>query len=112
MNLRPEDLDAFARYGIDAALLAAAAIRRVSHEEARDGLGIRYRSDHLEGIAFPYCDPRTGDIVTYRLRRDHPEVEGGKPVAKYLQPPERHRLYFVVGSGALLRDTAVTIVLV
>jgi Protein of unknown function (DUF3631)/Domain of unknown function (DUF3854) len=50
--------------------------------------------------------------LTYRVRRDHPEIENGKPRAKYLEPRGRHRLYFVTGSAPLLTDTSATVVLV
>lgn len=111
-GMRPADYELFARFGIDPALLDAAAVRRVTHHEARDELGIRWRSDHLEGIAFTYADPTSGDPWTYRVRRDHPEIEDNKPRAKYLEPPDRHRLYFVPGSAPLLTDTTATVVLV
>lgn len=35
-------------------------------------------------VVFPYWDPRTGRRTTARLRRDHPEIENGKPRNKYI----------------------------
>jgi hypothetical protein len=85
----------------------------VTHEQARDDIGIRYRSEHLEGVAFPYLDPVSGHILTYRVRRDHPELEtDGRPTAKYVSPPDRHHLYFPPGTAALLPDPDVSVVIV
>jgi hypothetical protein len=62
--------------------------------------GIRYKSQHLEGLVFPYRDPEDEEHVwTYRLRRDHPERESdGSPIAKYVSAPDQRRLYFGPGS--------------
>ena len=107
-SLRPADLDVFAALGIPDALLTAAGVRRVSHTEARDVCGIRYKSDHLEGLAFPYRTPHDDTIVTWRIRRDHPEVElDGTPIAKYVSPLDRKHLYFVPGCAAQLADVSV-----
>ena len=113
IDLRPADLETFARFGIDDALLEAAGVHRVTHEQARDEIGIRYRSEHLEGIVFPYVDPTSGELRTARLRRDHPEVEAdGSPIAKYVEPPDRHHLFFPPGAQALLADPAVPVAIV
>ena len=112
-TLPRRDLETFERFGIDAALLEAAGVRRVSHQEAANDIGIRYRSDHLEGLAFPV--PRS------RLRRapDLPSASGSSrtrrgrpPIAKYLAPPERHRLFFAPDVKTLLPDVTVTAVIV
>src|SRR5262249_48128328 len=110
--LRASDRDGFARFGIDGSLLDASGVCRVTHQQAEGTIGIRHHGANLEGIAFPYFDPRNGELRSWRVRRDHPEVENGRPVAKYVSPPERHRLYFVPGYGALLPDTSVAVVLV
>src|SRR5262245_29499240 len=81
-SLTEADLKAFARFNVSAELLQEAGIRRVTDREARDA-GI-VRSGNLEGILFPYMLP-TGEVVSHRLRRDHPEVDpNNKPKAKYL----------------------------
>jgi len=91
-----------------------ARVRRVTHEEARFNCGIRYKSDHLEGLAFPYLDPKNEDrVVHWRVRRDNPEVESnGKPVAKYLSSPDRKRLYFAPGSYSKLTDASAPAIIV
>jgi hypothetical protein len=112
-DLRPADLETFARFGIEASLLEAAGVHRVTHQEARDEIGIRYRSEHLEGIVFPYVDPTSGELRTARLRRDHPEVEAdGSPIGKYLAPPDRHHLFFPPGAHAVLADPSVLVAIV
>jgi hypothetical protein len=113
-SLRPADLDAFKAIGIPAHILADAGVRRVTHQEARDVCGVRYKSDHLEGVAFPYLNPDDEDVVrTWRVRRDHPEVEtDGTPIAKYVSPPGRKHLYFVPDASAQLADTSAAALIV
>ena len=54
----------------------------------------------------------TGD-ATCRLRRDHPDIEDGKLVRKYLAPyGDRRHLYIVPGDHALGRDLNYPVVLV
>lgn len=112
-RLSETDLAMFAAIGVPETRVVAAGVRRVTHQEARDDCGIQYKSLHLEGIAFPYYHPRNGDRpVTYRVRRDYPELDtDGKPIAKYVSPPDRKHLYFPVEAvAALLADTQVPIV--
>jgi hypothetical protein len=112
-GLLPTDVDVFDALGIPSDLIAAADIRRVTHREAVEEVGIRYRSEHLEGLAFPYRHPETKQLLTFRVRRDHPELDSrGRPIAKYVAPPDRHHLYFPPGAGALLTDTSVTVAIV
>ena len=111
-GLRPADLDAFAKLGIRE-LLGVAGVRRVTHDEAQSLCGITYKSDHLEGIAFPYRDPATDQPWTWRVRRDAPEVDAdGEPIAKYVCPPERRHFYFGPGSAPLLADPSVPAIFV
>ena len=70
----PTDLAALAAIGITTRTVELAGLRRVTHTEARDHCGIKYRSDHLEGIAIPYLDPDDDRVLTWRIRRDNPEV--------------------------------------
>jgi hypothetical protein len=49
-------------------------IRRVSHTEARERCGIRYKSDHLEGLAFPYLNPDNPSGRVDAERGDVPEI--------------------------------------
>jgi hypothetical protein len=72
------DLEAFARLGIPAGLLARAGVERVTDHEAREQYGISGYGDRA-GIAFPYFDPLDGQRRTARLRRDNPEMEDSRP---------------------------------
>jgi hypothetical protein len=110
--LRDADLDNFAKLGIGAAMLEAAGIERVGHDEAKDRFGISCSGDRA-GIVFPYFDPETGQRVTARLRRDNPEIEGGKPTNKYVSAyADRRHLYFPSNCVPLLADAAVPVVIV
>src|ERR1035441_4671497 len=102
----------FWRLGIDEALLRAAQVRRVTDAEARTLLGSTHCGD-LSGIVFPYLSPINGDVWSYRLRRDHPEIDGdGKPKDKYLCPRGHNRLYFPPGAGLVLSDTTAPLLVV
>jgi hypothetical protein len=104
----------FARFAIPPELLERAHVVRVTDDEARK-FGIQFSSTaDLSGIFFPHFDPLNGDHrATARLRRDHPELEGGKPKHKYLCPSkDRRHLYFVPGCADLVKDTVVPVVLV
>lgn len=88
-------MNRFIRLGISDDTLRAAGVRCVSHLEAFNLCGIRYKSEHLEGIAYPYHNPATGNVTSWRVRRDHPEREAdGTPIAKYLSSPDAKRFYF------------------
>ena len=109
----PTDLAALAAIGITTRTVELAGLRRVTHTEARDHCGIKYRSDHLEGIAIPYLDPDDDRVLTWRIRRDNPEVDGdGKPIAKYLSSPDRKRLYFAPSCRPYLDDSSVLAIIV
>jgi putative DNA primase/helicase len=111
-NLRPADIDTFARLRISTELITSARIERVTNHLARDKFGLKGYGD-LSGIVFPYFDPITGRRTTARVRRDHPEVENGRPRNKYVSAYGDHKhLYFPPGAAALLADTAVPLVLV
>jgi putative DNA primase/helicase len=111
--LTAADLARLRAVGIDDATIGRAGLVRVSHCEAIEICGIRYRSDRLEGVAFPYVDPRSGAVVTWRVRRDHPERESdGRPIAKYLSPPDRRHLYFPPDVAGALVDPAVPAIVV
>lgn len=114
-NLAAVDLEAFAKLRIPSELLEFAGIVRVTDREARETYGISGGGD-MAGIAFPYFDPETKSNRrrrTYvRIRRDHPELEDGKPKKKYIAPwGDRKRLYFPP-TPELFADTSVPIVLV
>jgi len=114
-SLTKADLEMFARFGIGADVLDAAAVCRVTDHEAREDYGIRFAPDSdLSGLVFPYLHPLTGLRVSARLRRDNPELDAaGKPIAKYLCPyGDNRHLYFPPGARELLRDTTVPAVFV
>jgi hypothetical protein len=108
------DIAALKRVGIAPYMLDAAGWRRVSHAQAREQCGVQYKSDHLEGIAIPYLDPENEErVLTYRVRRDNPEVESnGTPIAKYVSPPDRQRLYFGVDAYSQLADVSAPAIVV
>jgi hypothetical protein len=103
----------FQAIGVRSDILEAARVRRVTHYEAGELCGIRYKSSHLEGIGFPYLDPVDDRVVGWSVRRDNPEVEtSGTPVAKYIFSLDRKRLYFAPGSYAQLGDTSSPVIIV
>jgi putative DNA primase/helicase len=113
MNLLPRDMEMFAKFHIPESLVEAAKIERVDDSDARERFGIRTSGD-MAGLIFPYyLTNSNGHRVTARLRRDHPDVEDGKPKRKYVSPyGDRPHLYFPPGAKELLDDATVPIVLV
>jgi len=110
-NLTSYDLEVFHRLGIEAELLERAGVRRVTNQEARQEFGVSATGNNA-GIVFPYVDAR-GIRHTCRLRRDHPDIENGKQVRKYLAPfGDRRHLYIVPGDHLLGQDPESPIVLV
>jgi hypothetical protein len=112
--MTPDDLARFSKLGISQDTLTSAGIRRVTHHEAVDVCGIRYKSDHLEGIAYPYVNPTTGQTTSWRVRRDHPEHDAdGKLIAKYLSSPDRKHFYYAPdATKAMLADVMVDVIVV
>jgi hypothetical protein len=109
--LTQADYEMFKGFGVSPELLEAAGIVRVSDLEARNEYGILNKGD-LSGIVFPYFN---GDRrrVTCRLRRDHCEIEDGKPKNKYVLPYGNSRhLYFPPGAAERLADNDTVIVFV
>ena len=87
-----------------------AGVVRVDDAEARERLASRHAGD-LSGISYPYL--RNGHAVGYRVRRDHPEIENGKPANKFLSSyGDRRRLYFPPDVESSLTDTGVLVVFV
>jgi hypothetical protein len=96
-------------------MLERAGVVRVTDREARDGYGIRGGGD-MAGLAFQYFEPSTmanGRRRWYvRVRRDNPQIDGGKEKNKYMSPyGDRKHLYFPP-CPELFSDTSVPIVLV
>ena len=111
MTLTPTDLAAHAALGITADLLARAQVRRVDDLDARERLTSQHPGD-LSGILYPYLHRKNGHATTYRLRRDHPEIENGKAKDKYLSAwGDRKHLYFPPACAALLADVTVEVII-
>jgi Domain of unknown function (DUF3854) len=108
------DLELFQCIGVPNDLLRDACIERVSDRDARERFGIQGPAARdMAGIVFPYYSHITGRRVTARVRRDHHEIEGGRPKNKYVSPygDPRH-LYFPPGAAEKLKSPEVAIVLV
>ncbi len=113
-SLSQADLKMFARFLTPPEVLERAHVVRVNDLEARK-FGIEFSSAaDLAGIIFPYHDPLNGaHRSTARLRRDHPEIENGKPKNKYISAHgDRRHLYFVPGCAEHVKDTGVPVILV
>ena len=111
-DLTPADLALHACLGIPEELLEQAYVERVTDSEARTRLSSRHSGD-LAGLLYPYRDPVTGEPQTHRLRRDHPEIENGKPKDKYLSAyGDSKHLFFPPNAGELLADTSALVVIV
>jgi hypothetical protein len=104
----------FRRIGVPIDLLETARIERVSDRNARERFGIQGpASRDMAGLVFPYYSHITRQRVTARVRRDHPEIENGRPKNKYVSPygDPRH-LYFPPGAAEKLKSPEMPIVLV
>ncbi len=111
MNLTQADLATHAALGITPDMLERAQVSRVDDCDARERLTSKHSGD-LSGILYPYLHPDTGYASTYRLRRDHPEMENGKPKDKYLFAfGDRSHLYFPPNCAALLSDITVEVLI-
>lgn len=110
--LTEDDLRAFLRLWVGPDLLAANGVIRVTDEESRREFGFNGHGD-ASGIIFPYYDWQTGRRVTCRLRRDHPEIQDGKPARKYLAPAgDRRKLFVPKTCHPLIPDKSIRCVLV
>jgi hypothetical protein len=104
-KLTTADIEALSRLGIPADLIARARVERLTDYEAREKYGITGYGDR-SGLVFPNFDPADGRRRTARLRRDNPEIEGGKPKNKYISAyGDRRHLYFVPGCDTLPATT-------
>lgn len=82
-SLTARDIAMFARIGVPPELLAESRVERVLNADARARFGIQGPLSYdMGGIIFPYFHLLTGHRTTARLRRDHPEIENGKPKGK------------------------------
>jgi hypothetical protein len=93
------DYDALTKRWIDRDTAARQFVRRVDSGAGAAIVGRNGRGGDYAGLLIPYLLPETGQIRDYRLRRDHPDIEGGKQRAKYVSPPGRgNLLYFTAGA--------------
>ena len=111
-SLTSGDLRSLAARWIDPDTARRQHLRRVSSFEAGAILG-RNGPGNYAGLLIPYICPGDDYIREYRVRRDHPEIENGKPRLKYLSPPGRgNLLYFPVGTEpAALSDVNLPLVI-
>lgn len=111
-SLEERDYRALAARWIDRTTADAALLRRVDTFEGAEILG-RNGGGRYEGICIPYVWPGDDRVREYRIRRDHPEFENGKPKAKYIAPPGRgNLLYFPVDTDpAWLTDVGLPLVI-
>jgi hypothetical protein len=111
--LHPSDLDRLAQSGISAQTANAALLRRVDSLTGAELMGRNGSADY-SGIVVPYIWPGEDWVREHRLRRDHPEIENGKPKNKYLSPPGTgNMLYFQPATDqAWLSDIEIPILLV
>jgi putative DNA primase/helicase len=110
--LTSNDLVALESRWIDRDTAKRQLLRRV---DAIDGSALvgRNGTGNYAGMVIPNVWPGQDRIREYRLRRDHPEFENGKPKAKYVAPPGRgNLLYFPVGTDpAWLNDGQLSLVI-
>ena len=100
---------------IDRTLALDAGLRRVDSLTGGDIVG--RKNGNYAGIVIPYFYPGSDQAREYRLRRDHPDLECDsagnlKPRQKYLSPPGRCNMLYVVPvvDPGLLRDANVPVV--
>jgi predicted P-loop ATPase len=101
---------------IDRTIAIRAGLRRV--DSLTGGEIIGRKSGHYSGILIPYFHPGSDHIREYRLRRDQPDLEYDssgnlKPRQKYLSPPGRSNMLYVVPGVTLelLRDELLPVVI-
>ena len=79
----------------------AAGLRHVDHFTAKELLGSTRTSGDLTALAIPYYLPESKYPVTWRIRRENPDIDErtGKPKGKYLAAGgDRNHIYFPVGT--------------
>jgi hypothetical protein len=113
-DLTPNDLAKHAALGIERDVLDRQHVHRVDDREAREKLALNGRTGRLDGVLYPYFLPGQPSPVTHRLRRDHPDIEQGRPRNKYLSGyGDRRHLYFVLPDHeSTLADTGIPVVIV
>ena len=95
-GLVQSDYESLAGRWIDRATADRECLRRIDHIEGREIVG-RSGGGLFDGILIPYVLPGENYVREFRLRRDHPDWEDGKPKQKYVSPPGRgNMLYFPI----------------
>ncbi len=76
-------------------------------------MGRNGRGGDYSGLLIPYLLPGDDHVRDFRLRRDHPEMEGTKPGFKYVSPPGRgNMLFFPAGTDpAWLADASLPLLI-
>jgi hypothetical protein len=115
-ELTPSDYANLEARWIDRGLADRAGLRRVDSMTGSDIVG--RKSGNFAGMVIPYFHPGSCQVREYRLRRDHPDLEHDatgnlRPRQKYLSPPGRSNMLYVVPGIArlLLNDHELTIVI-
>ena len=100
---------------IDRTLAIQAGFRRVDSITGGDIVG--RKGGNYSGIVIPYFRPGSDHVREHRLRRDHPDLEYDsagnlKPRQKYLSPPGRSNMLYVVPGidPGLLHDMNIPVV--
>lgn len=106
------DFEALAARWIDEETAKQQLLRRVDAIDGSAAIG-RNGAGAFSGLLIPNVWPGSDYIREYRLRRDHPDIENGKPARKYMAPPGRgNLLYFPVGTDpAWLADPQLPLVI-
>jgi P4 family phage/plasmid primase-like protien len=106
------DFEALAWRWIDRQTAKQQFLRRVNAIDGSAAIG-RNGAGDFSGMLIPNVWPGTDYIREYRLRRDHPDLENGKAVRRYMAPPGRgNLLYFPVGTDpAWLADRQLPLVI-
>jgi P4 family phage/plasmid primase-like protien len=96
--LTPDDYAALAARWIDRETAAQQLLRRVNAIDGSAAMG-RNGAGNFAGLLIPNVWPGSDHIREYALRRDHPEIENGRPRMKYVAPPGHgNLLHFAVGT--------------
>src|SRR5262249_14603742 len=101
------DCDRFNGFRIPDALIELHQIRRVTDYEARNDCGIHAVKDgDLSGMVYPVFG-RDHLIKAYRIRRDNPEIEDGKPKNKWVYSTDPLHVFFEQSTAPLVSDSSI-----
>ena len=110
--LTAADFEALDARWIDQQTAKEQFLRRVSALDGSAAIG-RNGAGDFSGVLIPNVWPGSDYIREYRLRRDHPDIDNGKLLRKYMSPSGRgNLLYFPVGTDpAWLTDPQLPLVI-